>query len=112
TKSYVMQDADGQIALTHSISAGLDYASVGPEHAWLRDQGRTEYTYATDDEALEGVKLLSRLEGIIPALESAHAVAHLVRLAPQMSKDEIILINLSGRGDKDLGTIMKELGNL
>lgn len=112
TKSYVMQDADGQIALTHSISAGLDYASVGPEHAWLRDQGRTEYTYATDAAALEGVKLLSRLEGIIPALESAHAVAHLVELAPQMSKDEVILVNLSGRGDKDLGTIMKELGEL
>ncbi len=112
TKSFVMQDADGQIALTHSISAGLDYASVGPEHAWLRDQGRTEYTYATDDAALEGVKLLSRMEGIIPALESAHAVAHLVELAPQMGKDEIILVNLSGRGDKDLGTIMKELGNL
>jgi tryptophan synthase beta chain len=112
TKSYVMQDADGQIALTHSISAGLDYASVGPEHAWLRDQGRTEYTYATDAAALEGVKLLSRLEGIIPALESAHAVAHLVELTPQMSKDEVILVNLSGRGDKDLGTIMKELGEL
>ncbi len=112
TKSYVMQDADGQIALTHSISAGLDYASVGPEHAWLRDQGRTEYTYATDDEAMEGVKLLSRLEGIIPALESAHAVAHLVKLAPQMGKDEVILVNLSGRGDKDLGAIIKELGVL
>lgn len=112
TKSYVMQDEDGQIALTHSISAGLDYASVGPEHAWLRDQGRTEYTYATDDAALEGVKLLSRFEGIIPALESAHAVAHLVELAPQMGKDEVILVNLSGRGDKDLGTIMKELSSL
>jgi tryptophan synthase beta chain len=112
TKSFVMQDADGQIALTHSISAGLDYASVGPEHAWLRDQGRTEYTYATDEAALEGVKLLSRLEGIIPALESAHAVAHLTELAPRMSKDEVILVNLSGRGDKDLGTIMKELGSL
>lgn len=112
TKSYVLQDEDGQIALTHSISAGLDYASVGPEHAWLRDLGRTEYTYATDDEALEGVRLLSRLEGIIPALESAHAVAHLMKLAPQMSKNEVILVNLSGRGDKDLGTIMKELGAL
>ncbi len=112
TKSYVMQDADGQIALTHSISAGLDYASVGPEHAWLRDQGRTEYTYATDAEAMEGVKLLSHFEGIIPALESAHAIAHLAKLAPQMSKDEVILVNLSGRGDKDLGTIMKELGEL
>ncbi len=86
TKSFVLQDEDGQIALTHSISAGLDYASVGPEHAWLRDLGRTEYTYATDAEALEGVRLLSRLEGIIPALESAHAVAHLVKLAPEMSK--------------------------
>lgn len=112
TYSYVLQDADGQIAATHSISAGLDYASVGPEHAYLREVGRAEYTYATDDEALEGVRLLSRLEGIIPALESAHAVAHLVKLAPQMSKDEIILVNLSGRGDKDLGTIMKELGAL
>ena len=112
TKSYVMQDDDGQIALTHSISAGLDYASVGPEHAWLRDLGRTEYTYATDAEALEGVKLLSRMEGIIPALESAHAVAHLVKLAPQMGKDQIILVNLSGRGDKDLGTIMKEVERL
>ncbi|GIK73153.1 MAG: tryptophan synthase beta chain [Chloroflexota bacterium] len=112
TKSYVLQDEDGQIALTHSISAGLDYASVGPEHAWLRDQGRTEYTYATDEAALEGVKLLSRFEGIIPALESAHAVAHLVELTPQMSKDQVILVNLSGRGDKDLSTIMKELGSL
>ena len=112
TKSYVMQDADGQIALTHSISAGLDYASVGPEHAWLRDQGRTEYTYATDEEALEGVKLLSRLEGIIPALESAHAVADLAKLAPTMGKDEVVLVNLSGRGDKDLGTIMREMGEV
>ena len=108
TKSYVMQDADGQIALTHSISAGLDYASVGPEHAWLRDLGRTEYTYATDSEALEAVKLLSRLEGIIPALESAHAVAHLAKVAPQMGKDEVLLVNLSGRGDKDLDTVMRE----
>jgi tryptophan synthase beta chain len=109
TRSYVLQDDDGQIALTHSISAGLDYASVGPEHAWLRDMGRTEYTYATDAEALDGVRLLSRLEGIIPALESAHAVAHLVKLAPTMSKDEVILVNLSGRGDKDLGTLIKEI---
>jgi tryptophan synthase beta chain len=107
-----MQDEDGQIALTHSISAGLDYASVGPEHAWLRDLGRTEYTYATDEEALAAVKLLSRTEGIIPALESAHAVAHLARLAPQMAKNQVVLVNLSGRGDKDLGTIMSELGEL
>ena len=112
TRSYVMQDDDGQIALTHSISAGLDYASVGPEHAWLRDLGRSEYTYATDAEALEGVRLLSRLEGIIPALESAHAIAHLAKLAPSMRKDAVILVNLSGRGDKDLGTIMQELEEL
>ncbi len=112
TKSYVMQDEDGQIALTHSISAGLDYASVGPEHAWLRDLGRTEYTYATDDEALAAVKLLSRLEGIIPALESAHAVAYLAKLAPQMAQDQVVLVNLSGRGDKDLGTIMQTLGDV
>ncbi len=107
-KSFVMQDSDGQIALTHSVSAGLDYASVGPEHAWLRDLGRTEYTYATDDEALAGFKLLCELEGIIPALESAHAIAEVVKLAPQMSRDEVILVNLSGRGDKDLDTVMKE----
>ena len=110
TKSYVMQDADGQIALTHSVSAGLDYASIGPEHALLRDLGRTEYTYATDDEALAGFKLLCELEGIIPALESAHAIAHLTKLAPQMGRDEVILVNVSGRGDKDLDTAMKELG--
>jgi tryptophan synthase beta chain len=108
TMSYVLQDQDGQIALTHSISAGLDYASVGPEHAWLRDQGRTEYTYCTDEQALKGFKLLCELEGIIPALESSHAIAHVMELAPQMRKDEIILVNLSGRGDKDLGTVMKE----
>ncbi|RIK56022.1 MAG: tryptophan synthase subunit beta, partial [Chloroflexi bacterium] len=109
TKSYVLQDDDGQIALTHSISAGLDYASIGPEHAWLRDLGRAEYTYCTDDDAMAGFKLLCELEGIIPALESAHAIGHLVKLAPQMDKDQIILVNLSGRGDKDLGTVMKTL---
>jgi tryptophan synthase beta chain len=109
TKSYVMQNADGQIALTHSVSAGLDYASVGPEHAWLRDLGRTEYTYATDSEALAGFKLLCEYEGIIPALESAHAVAEVAKLAPQMSRSAIILVNLSGRGDKDLDTVMQEL---
>ena len=102
-----MQDADGQIALTHSVSAGLDYASIGPEHALLRDLGRTEYTYATDDEALAGFKLLCEMEGIIPALESAHAIAHLTKLAPQMGRDEVILVNVSGRGDKDLDTVMK-----
>ncbi|MEA3335408.1 MAG: tryptophan synthase subunit beta [Chloroflexota bacterium] len=110
TRSYVMQDADGQIALTHSISAGLDYASVGPEHALLRDLGRSEYTYATDDAALEGFRLLSELEGIIPALESAHAIAHVLELAPQMGRDQVILVNLSGRGDKDLDTAMRALG--
>ncbi len=109
TKSYVLQDDDGQIALTHSISAGLDYASVGPEHAWLRDLKRSEYTYCTDDEAMAGFKLLCELEGIIPALESSHAVGHVIKLAPQMDKDQIILVNLSGRGDKDLGTVMKTL---
>ncbi|CAN5436012.1 tryptophan synthase subunit beta [soil metagenome] len=107
TKSYVLQDDDGQIAATHSISAGLDYASVGPEHAWLRDQGRTEYTYCTDDQALKGFKLLCETEGIIPALESSHAIAHVMELAPKLPKDQIILVNLSGRGDKDLGTVMK-----
>ncbi len=110
TKSYVLQNPDGQIALTHSISAGLDYASVGPEHAWLRDLGRAEYTYCTDDQALEGFQLLCRFEGIIPALESAHAVGHVLELAPQMGPDEVILINLSGRGDKDLDTVMAALG--
>jgi tryptophan synthase beta chain len=99
--SYLLQDGNGQIALTHSISAGLDYALVGPEHAWLHDQGRAEYVSANDREALEAALLLSRTEGIIPALESAHAVAEAVRRAPQ-AKDEIFLVNLSGRGDKDI----------
>lgn len=110
TKSYVLQDSDGQIALTHSISAGLDYASVGPEHAWLRDVGRSEYSYCTDIQALEGFKALCQLEGIIPALESAHAIGYVLELAPQMAQDQIILVNLSGRGDKDLGTAMKTIG--
>jgi len=99
--SYLLQDADGQVALTHSVSAGLDYALVGPEHAWLHDQGRAEYVSATDQEALEAARLLSRTEGIIPALESAHAVAEAVRQAPQ-AKGEVFLVNLSGRGDKDI----------
>lgn len=110
TKSYVMQTADGQIMETHSISAGLDYPSVGPEHAWLREQERAGYTYATDDEALRAFETLSKLEGIIPALESAHAVAEAIKRAPQMQKDQIILVNLSGRGDKDLNTVIKALG--
>ncbi len=109
TKSYVLQDSDGQIALTHSISAGLDYASVGPEHAWLRQIGRAEYTYCTDEQALEGFRLLCELEGIIPALESAHAIGHLLELAPRMGKEEIVLVNLSGRGDKDLDTVWKAM---
>lgn len=109
TKSFVLQDDDGQIALTHSISAGLDYASIGPEHAWLRDLNRAEYTYCTDDDAMAGFRLLCDLEGIIPALESSHAIGHVMKLAPQMDKDQIILVNLSGRGDKDLGTVMKTL---
>ncbi len=101
-KSYLIQDEDGQICETHSVSAGLDYPGVGPEHSHLKDIGRVEYTLAKDDEALEAFKLLCTCEGIIPALEPAHALAHAAKLAPQMSKDEIILINLSGRGDKDL----------
>ena len=109
-KSYVMQTADGQIIETHSISAGLDYPSVGPEHAWLRDQERAGYTYATDDEALQAFQMLSELEGIIPALESAHAVAEAMKQAPQMARDQIILVNLSGRGDKDLDSVIEALG--
>ncbi|MCW5862646.1 MAG: tryptophan synthase subunit beta [Anaerolineae bacterium] len=107
TKSYVMQTADGQISETHSISAGLDYPSVGPEHAWLRDQERAFYTYATDDEALAAFHELSRTEGIIPALESAHAVAEALKRAPTMRPDQILLVNLSGRGDKDLDTVLR-----
>ena len=109
TKSFVLQTPDGQIAETHSISAGLDYPSVGPEHAWLRDQERAGYTYVTDDEALAAVQLLSEMEGIIPALESAHAIAEVVKRAPTMPRDSIIIANLSGRGDKDLDVIMREL---
>ena len=99
--SYVLQDDDGQIALTHSVSAGLDYAMIGPEHAWLHDRGRTQYTTASDAEALEAARLLSRAEGIIPALESAHAVAEAVRRAPA-AKGKVFLVNVSGRGDKDI----------
>jgi tryptophan synthase beta chain len=99
--SYLLQDADGQIALTHSVSAGLDYAMIGPEHAWLRDEGRTNYTAASDSEALAAARLLSVTEGIIPALESSHAVAEAVRRAPSEG-GRIFLVNLSGRGDKDI----------
>ena len=109
TRSFVLQDDDGQILDTHSISAGLDYAAVGPEHAYLRQIGRATYTLATDDEALEAFLLLSRLEGIIPALESSHAVAEAVKQAPLMPCDSILLVNLSGRGDKDLDTVLRAL---
>jgi tryptophan synthase beta chain len=110
TRSYVLQDADGQIANTHSVSAGLDYASVGPEHAYLRQIERAFYTLATDDEALAAFQTLSRLEGIIPALESAHAVAEAIKRAPTLPQDAILLVNLSGRGDKDLDTVIAALG--
>ncbi len=102
TKSYLLQDANGQISATHSVSAGLDYATVGPEHAFLHDAGRIDYTCVSDDEALAAFKLLSEREGIIPALESAHAIAHVVKTGPQLSKEQIIIVGLSGRGDKDL----------
>ena len=105
TRSYVLQDADGNIELTHSISAGLDYAAVGPEHAWLRDLGRAEYTSVSDDQALEAFRALCRLEGILPALEPAHAVAHACRLAQEIGVSGAVLINLSGRGDKDVPAI-------
>jgi tryptophan synthase beta chain len=105
TYTYVLQDEDGQIAATHSISAGLDYPAVGPEHALLRDIGRAEYTYANDEQALAAFQLLAHQEGILPALESAHAVAEAIRLAPEYSRDQILLVNLSGRGDKDLDTV-------
>jgi len=105
TKSYLLQDENGQIALTHSVSAGLDYASIGPEHAFLHDQGRVEYVSASDDEALSAFRLLSETEGIIPALESAHAIAHVVKVAPGMASNSVIVVNLSGRGDKDVNTV-------
>ena len=107
TYSYVLQDSSGQIALTHSVSAGLDYPSIGPEHAALRDAGRAEYSSATDAEALAATTLLARTEGIIPALESAHAVAEVVKRAPKMKKSDVVIVNVSGRGDKDIG-IMRE----
>jgi len=109
--TYVLQDPDGQIALTHSISAGLDYAAVGPEHTHLRELERAVYTYAKDGEALEAFQLLCRLEGIIPALESSHAVAEAIKRAPRLSKDSVIVVNLSGRGDKDLDTVVEALGD-
>jgi tryptophan synthase beta chain len=109
TCSYVLQDEYGQIQLTHSVSAGLDYAAVGPEHAFLRDIGRAKYTYATDKEALDAFFMLSRLEGIIPALESAHAIAEAIKQAPTLGKDKIIIVNLSGRGDKDVAQVSEKI---
>ncbi len=106
-RTYLMQDDNGQIIGTHSISAGLDYPGVGPEHSWLKDIGRAQYVAITDNEALDGFRLLTRTEGIIPALESSHAVAYAMKLAPSMSKDEIIIVNLSGRGDKDMNTLAR-----
>ncbi len=110
TYSYVLQDEAGQVSLTHSVSAGLDYPSVGPEHANLHDTGRAEYTSASDAEALEATKVLARTEGILPALESAHAVAYVLKLAPTLDKSQVIMVNLSGRGDKDMGILTRELG--
>src|SRR4051794_23499802 len=110
TQSYILQDENGQIQLTHSVSAGLDYAAVGPEHAWLRDQQRVEYTYATDEKALNAFQKLARLEGIIPALESSHALAAISERAPKMRKDELIIVNLSGRGDKDVAQVATKVG--
>jgi tryptophan synthase beta chain len=109
-KTYLLQNETGQIRNAHSISAGLDYPGVGPEHAWLRDSGRARYVTVTDDEAVEALQLLTATEGIIPALESAHAIAHAVRLAPTLDADRILLVNLSGRGDKDMGTVAAYLG--
>ncbi len=110
TKSYLLQDEYGQVLETHSVSAGLDYASVGPEHCFYRDAKRIEYSYATNKEALEAFQLLSREEGIIPALESAHAIAQVIKTAPKMKKDEVIIVNLSGRGDKDVNHVANILG--
>jgi tryptophan synthase beta chain len=109
TYSYVLQNDAGQVAATHSVSAGLDYASVGPEHAMLHDSGRATYTSATDDEALDAVRVLSRTEGIIPALETAHAIAEAIKLAPKMGKGKIMIVNVSGRGDKDIGIMTREM---
>jgi len=109
-RTYLMADDDGEIIETHSISAGLDYPGVGPEHAWLKDTGRAEYVSITDNEALDGFYALTRMEGIIPALESSHAMAYTMKLAPTMKKDQVIIVNLSGRGDKDMQTMAKREG--
>ncbi len=109
-RTYLMADDDGEIIATHSISAGLDYPGVGPEHSWLKDIGRAQYVSITDKEALEGFYALTRMEGIIPALESSHALAYAMKLAPTMQSDEILIVNLSGRGDKDMQTIANHEG--
>jgi tryptophan synthase beta chain len=108
--TYLLQDADGQVNLTHSVSAGLDYAAIGPEHSYLHDTGRVSYTSATDDEAMAAFDVLSREEGIIPALESAHAVAEVIKLAPTLKKRQVIIVNLSGRGDKDVNQVARIKG--
>jgi tryptophan synthase beta chain len=104
-RTYLMQDDAGQIIETHSVSAGLDYPGVGPEHAWLKDIGRAEYVAADDEEALEAFKELTKVEGIMPALETAHGIAYVKKLAPTMSKEQTIIVNVSGRGDKDINTV-------
>jgi len=109
-RTYLIQDENGQIIETHSISAGLDYPGVGPEHAWLKDSGRAEYVSITDDEALNAFHTLTRMEGIMPALESAHAVAYAMKLAPTLSTEQVLLVNLSGRGDKDMNTVAERSG--
>jgi tryptophan synthase beta chain len=109
-RSYLMQDPNGQVIETHSVSAGLDYPGVGPEHSWLKDAGRAEYVAINDDEALGAFHDLCRYEGIIPALESSHALAHAAKIAPTMDKDRILLVNLSGRGDKDINTVARLAG--
>ena len=109
-RTYLLQDDDGQITEAHSISAGLDYPGIGPEHSWLKDRGRVNYVAATDDEALAAFQLCSKLEGIIPALEPAHALAHVGKIAPDLPPDHIILMNMCGRGDKDIFTVADALG--
>ena len=109
-RTYLLQDEDGQITEGHSISAGLDYPGIGPEHAWLKDTGRVEYTAITDEEALDAFQLLCRTEGIIPALEPSHALAHVMKIAPTLPADHIIVMNMCGRGDKDIFTVAKHLG--
>ena len=108
-KTFILQDPDGQIELTHSVSAGLDYAAIGPEHAFYRDRGRIQFAHAEDDEVMEVFQLFSRLEGILPALESTHAIVHGIKRAKEMSSDEILVINLSGRGDKDVAQVQQLL---